>query len=89
MERVTKCPICGSSQIRQRKCADCGAVTSDRLGLPRAATEAPDDYSDLSDYEVMRQILAAVRSIRAMVLFFTILAIFGIIVQVAVLTSAP
>jgi hypothetical protein len=60
----------------------------DRWGLPRAATQAPADYSDLSDYEVMRQILAAVRSIRAMVLFFTIPAILGIVVQLAVLSSA-
>jgi hypothetical protein len=41
------------------------------------------ELAALSDSDVLRQILVSVRSIRAMVLFFVVLTIIGLIAQLA------
>ncbi len=73
MEKARVCPECGSATARRGRCADCGAsMASDAVEL-----------AALSDSDVLRQILVSVRSIRAMVLFFVVLTIIGLIAQLA------
>ncbi len=78
MEKARVCPQCGSAGALRGKCRQCGtSLASDAVEL-----------SGLSDSEVLRQILVSVRSIRAMVLFFVVLTIIGLIAQL-VLFGGP
>lgn len=43
------------------------------------------ELAGLSDSEVLRQILVSVRSIRGMILFFVVLTIIGVIIQLALI----
>ena len=75
VEKARVCPQCGSAGALRGKCRQCGAsLASDAVEL-----------AGLSDSEVVRQILVSVRSIRAMVLFFVVLTVIGLIAQLVLL----
>jgi len=76
--KAPTCPACGSHAIRGGKCLDCG------VGLTHDEVE----FEELSDGEVLRQLLISVRSIRAMVLFFVVLIIIGLVAQLIILANA-
>jgi hypothetical protein len=78
MTRQEACPVCDSTVIRRGKCVECGVGLSD----------FPPEIEELTDSEVMQQILFNVRSIRSILIFFLVLTLAAVALSIIPLLAA-